>query len=127
MKILDFYPATCKSSLDLHAAAVISATTSGYTAANVSRYRPAAPIIAATPSDRVMRKLALYWGVYPVKIEEMQSTDLIVRKSVERAIESGYVKNGDLTIITAGIPAGISGITNLLKVHIVGEEQTLPR
>jgi pyruvate kinase len=119
--------ATCKSSLDLHAAAVISATTSGYTAANVSRYRPAAPIIAATPSDRVMRKLALYWGVYPVKIEEMQSTDLIVRKSVERAIESGYVKNGDLTIITAGIPAGISGITNLLKVHIVGEEQTLPR
>ncbi|HHZ00046.1 MAG TPA: pyruvate kinase, partial [Tissierellia bacterium] len=57
--------ATCKSSLDLRAAAVISATTSGYTAANVSRYRPAAPIIAATPSEQVMRKLALYWGVYP--------------------------------------------------------------
>ncbi|MBP8690936.1 MAG: pyruvate kinase [Sedimentibacter sp.] len=118
--------ATCKSSLDLRAAAVISATTSGYTAANVSRYRPAAPIIAATPSEQVMRKLALYWGVYPIKIEKMQSTDLIIKKSVERALESGYVKNGDLTIITAGVPAGISGITNLLKVHIVGEEQTLP-
>lgn len=118
--------ATCKSSLDLRAAAVISATTSGYTATNVSRYRPAAPIIAATPSEQVMRKLALYWGVYPIKIEKMQSTDLIIKKSVERALESGYVKNGDLTIITAGVPAGISGITNLLKVHIVGEEQTLP-
>lgn len=118
--------ATCKSSLDLRAAAVISATTSGYTAANVSRYRPAAPIIAATPSEQVMRKLALYWGVYPIKIEKMQSTDLIIKKSVERALESGYMKNGDLTIITAGVPAGISGITNLLKVHIVGEEQTLP-
>ena len=119
--------ATCKSSLDLHAAAILSATTSGYTAANVSRYRPAAPIIAATPSEQVMRKLSLYWGVYPIRIEELQSTDLIVQKSVETAIKSGYLKNGDLTIITAGIPAGIAGITNLLKVHIVGEEKTVPK
>ncbi|NLK65184.1 MAG: pyruvate kinase [Tissierellia bacterium] len=119
--------ATCKSSLDLQAAAILSATTSGYTAANVSRYRPAAPIIAATPSEQVMRKLSLYWGVYPIRIEELQSTDLIVQKSVETAIKSGYLKNGDLTIITAGIPAGIAGITNLLKVHIVGEEKTVPK
>ncbi len=112
---------TCKSSLDLNASAIISATTSGYTAANVSRYRPAAPIIAATPFEQVMRKLALHWGVYPIKIEKLQSTDLIIEMSVETALKSGYLKKGDLTIITAGVPAGISGITNLLKVHIVGE------
>ena len=114
--------ATCKSSLDLRASAIISATTSGYTAASVSRYRPAAPIIAATPFEQVMRKLAIFWGVYPIKIEKLQSTDLIIEKSVETALKSGYLKKGDLTIITAGVPAGISGITNLLKVHIVGEE-----
>ena len=114
--------ATCKSSLDLRASAIISATTSGYTAASVSRYRPAAPIIAATPFEQVMRKLAIFWGVYPIKIEKLQSTDLIIEKSVETALKSGYLNKGDLTIITAGVPAGISGITNLLKVHIVGEE-----
>ena len=111
--------AACKSCLDLNASAIISATSSGYTAANVSRYRPVAPIIAATQSDRVMRKLALYWGVYTIKIGKMQSTDLIIEKSVETALELGYLKKGDITIITAGIPVGVSGITNLLKVHIV--------
>ena len=115
--------ATCKSSLDLSASAIISATTSGYTAASVSRYRPAAPIIAATPFQQVMRKLAIFWGVYPIKIEKLQSTDLIIEKSVETVLKSGYLKKGDLTIITAGVPAGISGITNLLKVHIVGGEE----
>jgi len=114
--------AACKSCLDLNASAIISATASGYTAANVSRYRPVAPIIAATQSERVMRKLALYWGVYTIKIDQLQSTDIIIEKSVEAALKLGYLKDGDLTIITAGVPVGVSGITNLLKVHIVREE-----
>lgn len=113
--------ATCRTCLDLKASAIISATSSGYTAAAVSKYRPVAPIIAATQNEQVMRKLSLYWGVYPIKIDKMNSTDEIIDKSVERALELGYIENGDLTVITAGVPVGISGSTNLLRVHIVSE------
>ncbi len=113
--------ATCKTCLDLKASAIISATSSGYTAAAVSKFRPVAPIIAATQTKKVMRKLSLYWGVYPIRIERLHSTDHIIEKSVEEALELGYLKNGDLTIITAGVPVGITGSTNLLKVHVVSE------
>ncbi len=113
--------ATCRTCLDLNASAIISATSSGFTAAAVSKYRPIAPIIAATESDRVMRKMSIYWGVYPMKISKMSSTDEIIEKSVDRALELGYIENGDLIVITAGVPVGISGSTNLLKVHIVSE------
>jgi len=113
--------ATCRTSLDLQASAIISATASGYTAAAVSKYRPAAPIIAATVSDHVMRRMSLYWGVYPIKISMMNSTDDIIDKSVESALELGYIENGDLIVITAGVPVGITGSTNLLKVHVVSE------
>lgn len=113
--------ATCRTSLDLKASAIISATSSGYTAAAVSKYRPMAPIIAATEHDHVMRKMSLYWGVYPIKISKMSSTDEIIDKSVEGALELGYIENGDLIVITAGVPVGITGSTNLLKVHIVSE------
>ena len=113
--------ATCRTCLDLKATAIITATSSGYTAAAVSRFRPIAPIIAATESEYVMRKMSLYWGVYPLKIDKMQSTDEIIEKTVSNALESGYIENGDLIVITAGVPVGISGSTNLLKVHIVSE------
>ncbi|WMJ76813.1 MULTISPECIES: pyruvate kinase [unclassified Sedimentibacter] len=113
--------ATCRTCLDLKASAIISATSSGYTAAAVSKYRPLAPIIAATENEHVMRKMSIYWGVYPVKISKMHSTDEIIEKSVEGALELGYIENGDLIVITAGVPVGISGSTNLLKVHIVSE------
>lgn len=113
--------ATCKTCLDLKASAIISATSSGYTAAAVSKFRPIAPIIATTQSQMVMRKLSLYWGVYPIQIERLHSTDHIIEKSVEKALELGYLKNGDLTIITAGVPVGVTGTTNLLKVHVVSE------
>ncbi len=113
--------ATCRTCLDLKASAIISATSSGYTAAAVSKYRPVAPIIAATESEQVMRKLSLYWGVYPIKISKMNSTDEIIEKSVDKALKLGYIENGDLIVITAGVPVGISGSTNLLKVHIVSE------
>lgn len=113
--------ATCRTCLNLNASAIISATSSGYTAAAVSKYRPVAPIIAATESEHVMRRMSLYWGVYPIKIGKMNSTDDIIDKSVDRALELGYIENGDLIVITAGVPVGISGSTNLLKVHIVSE------
>lgn len=113
--------ATCRTCLDLKASAIISATSSGYTAAAVSKYRPLAPIIAATESEQVMRRMALYWGVYPLKIGKMNSTDEIIDKSVEGALQLGYIENGDLVVITAGVPVGVTGSTNLLKVHIVSE------
>ena len=113
--------ATCRTCLDLNASAIISATASGYTAAAVSKYRPVSPIIAATESDYVMRKMSVYWGVYPIKINKLQSTDEIIEKSVDKALELGYIENGDITIVTAGVPVGVSGSTNLLKVHIVSE------
>ncbi len=113
--------ATCRTCLDLKASAIISATSSGYTAAAVSKYRPKAPIIAATENVNVMRRMSLYWGVYPIRISKMNSTDEIIDKSVDRALELGYIANGDLVVITAGVPVGVSGSTNLLKVHIVSE------
>ena len=113
--------ATCRTCLDLKASAIISATSSGHTAAAVSKYRPVAPIIAATESTHVMRRMSLYWGVYPIKIGKMNSTDEIIDKSVDKALDLGYIKNGDLVIVTAGVPVGVTGSTNLLKVHIVSE------
>jgi pyruvate kinase len=113
--------ATCATAQDLEASAIITATSSGYTAKAVSKFRPKAPIIAATPNQRVMRKLAVVWGVYPIFAEHTDSTDEIIDLSVEKALEKGLIDNGDLIVITAGVPVGVAGSTNLIKVHIVGE------
>ncbi|WP_026894592.1 pyruvate kinase [Clostridiisalibacter paucivorans] len=113
--------ATCATAQDLGAAAIITATSSGYTAMAVSKFRPKAPIIAATTTERVMRLLSLAWGVYPILVDQTNSTDEIVDVSIDGAMEKGYIKNGDLVVITAGVPVGVAGSTNLLKVHIVGE------
>lgn len=112
--------ATCTTAHDLGAAAIITVTKSGHTARMVSKFRPACPIIATTVSETVCRQLALSWGVYPILSEMKTSTDDLFEHAVERAVEKGAVKNGDLTVITAGIPVGISGTTNILKVHLVG-------
>lgn len=113
--------ATCRSCIDLQSAAIISATLSGYTAISISKFRPKSPIIATTQSEQVMRKLALYWGVYPIKTEKPHSTDDILEGSVNRALEEKLIKNGELVIITAGVPVGISGATNLMKIHVVSD------
>ncbi len=113
--------ATCTTAQDMQANAIITATSSGYTARAVSKFRPKAPIIAATTSRKVMRKLSLMWGVYPVLTEETNSTDEIIDISVKKALEKQLIKNGDLVVITAGVPVGVAGSTNLIKVHIVGD------
>jgi pyruvate kinase len=113
--------ATCTTAQDLGASAIISATSSGFTARMVSKFRPKAPIIAATTSEQVLRRMLLIWGVRPVLIKEANSTDEVFQLSVEKAKECGYIENGDLVVITAGIPVGVAGATNLIKVHIVGE------
>jgi len=113
--------ATCTTAHDLGASAIISATSSGFTARMVSKFRPKAPIIAATTREEVLRRLMLIWGVKPVLIKDVDSTDEIFELSIEKAREQGYIDNGDLVVITAGVPVGVAGATNLIKVHIVGE------
>ncbi len=113
--------ATCTTAEDLDASAIITATSSGYTSRAISKFRPRAPIIAATTSEKVMRKLSLVWGVYPIMSVRSDNTDEVIDMSINSAIEKGYVNEGDLIVITAGIPVGISGTTNLIKVHTVGK------
>ncbi|ACL76897.1 pyruvate kinase [Ruminiclostridium cellulolyticum] len=112
--------ATCTTALDLKAAAIITVTQSGHTARMIARFRPACPIIATTANPKVQRQLNLSWGVMPYLVGIAKTTDDMFDNGVEKALESGLVKNGDLAVITAGMPAGISGTTNTLKVHIVG-------
>ncbi len=113
--------ATCTTALDLGAGAIITVTSSGFTARMVSKYRPQAPIIAATPSEKVCRKLCLVWGVTPLLVARSENTDEVIRKAVDASLAAGLIKCGDLVVVTAGVPVGIPGTTNLLKVHIVGE------
>lgn len=112
---------SCTTAFELQAAAIITPTQSGSTPRMVSKFRPKAPIIAATSVEHVMRKLCLSFGVYPVKVPFSEVTDEIIDISVNSAVTAGLVKSGDLVVITAGIPSGVAGTTNLIKVHIVGE------
>lgn len=113
--------ASCAAATDLGASAIITPTQSGSTARMVSKYRPKAPIIAATPNKKVSRELNLSFGVYPVIVEPTDSTDEMIQHSVDRALEAGLIGSGDLVVITAGIPVGVAGTTNLIKVHVVGD------
>jgi len=113
--------ATCTTAQDLDATAIITATSSGHTSKAISKFRPKAPIIAVTTTEAVRRKLALEWGVYPVLAPQSYSTDDVIENSINAAIANGYSKEGDLVIITAGIPVGLSGTTNMIKVHTIGK------
>ncbi len=112
--------ATCTTAIDLDAAAIITVTKSGKTARMISKYRPDCPIIGCTPIEKVSRQLNLSWGVQPLVIGEETNTDDLFDHAVEAARQAGYVKNGEVTVITAGVPLGITGTTNLIKVHVVG-------
>lgn len=112
--------ATCTTAMDLRAAAIITVTKSGSTARMISKFRPDCPIIGGSTEDYVCRQLNLSWGVTPVLIQEEQNTDDLFDHAVEAAMSCGVVKQGDLTVITAGVPLGISGTTNLIKVHVAG-------
>ena len=112
--------ATCTTALDLGAAAIITVTKSGRTAQMISKFRPSCPIIGFTMDERVCRQLNLSWGVAPLLIEEKASTDELFDHAVDTAEQAGLVKSGELVAITAGVPLGVSGTTNMMKVHVVG-------
>ena len=112
--------ATCTTAHDLDAAAILTLTVSGTTARMISKFRPECPIIGCTTNEKVYRQLSMSWGVIPVLFEEKQTSDELFEHAVEKAVENGIVKSGDLVVLTAGLPMGIPGMTNILKVHIVG-------
>jgi len=113
--------ASSAAAMELGASAIITPTQSGSTARMVSKYRPKAPIIAATPDEKVARKLTLSFGITPIIVPTTDSTDEMIQQSVNKALECELIENGDLVVITAGIPVGVAGTTNLIKVHVVGE------
>ncbi len=114
--------ATVAAAIDLGATAIITVTKTGTTARMISRFRPECPIISCTTSEVTWRQTALSWGVIPLMAEvTMTNTDDLIHHAVQKAVEAGLLKNGDLTVITAGVPLGVSGTTNLMKVHIVGD------
>lgn len=126
-KRVGFYPtvadaishATCQTAMDLKAAAIISSTQSGSTARMVSKYRPPAPIVAVTPSERIAQQLAISWGVFPVLAPPAQNIDEMFDLSIEGAKKAGFINTGDLIVITAGVRTGVPGSTNLLQVLTV--------
>ena len=109
--------ATVTTAHDLNAVAILTVTKGGTTARTLSKFRPNCPIIALTTDDTTYHQLSLSWGIRAGVIEEKTNTDELIRHALERSVELGYLKKGDLVVITAGVPLGMSGTTNLLKVE----------
>ncbi|AXI31646.1 pyruvate kinase [Priestia aryabhattai] len=109
------------TALNLNASAIVAPTESGYTAKIVSKYRPQSPIVAVAANDSVARRLSLVWGVTPVVGERVSTIDDMLDHAVNDAVKTGVVAHGDLVVITAGVPVGESGATNLMKVQVVGD------
>lgn len=109
------------TALNLEVNAIITPTESGHTARMISKYRPKAPIVAVTSNEQVVRRLALVWGVYPQLGQKAETTDEMLSVAVDQSVNSGLVTHGDLVVITAGVPVGEAGTTNLMKIHVVGD------
>ena len=112
---------TCTIASQLNAKAIITCTASGNTAKAVSKFRPRTNIIACTIDEKVARRLSVSWGVYPIIVEKAHETDELIERAIVGALKENYVQEGDLTVLTAGIPLGVSGTSNLIKVHVTGD------
>lgn len=112
--------ATCTMAGDLNAAAIITVTKSGRTARMVSKYRPNCPIIGGCLTEKIYRQLALSWGVIPLMIEEKTQAEELFDYAVDAAEAAGIISKGDVVVLTAGVPLGVSGTTNLIKVQVAG-------
>ena len=109
----------CQTAMDLNAKAILTATKSGHSARMVSRFRPGCPVVALCPDERVRRQLAISWGVYPYLCDDVEDTDTLFAMCVYTALKEKAVKVGDTVVITAGVPIGRSGSTNLIKAQVV--------
>lgn len=104
----------------LNAKTIISSSESGRTALMVSKYRPQCPILAVSPHERTLRRVSLYWGVEPLLGSATENSDEMVENAMACALANGYIENGDLTVITAGVPSGREGTTNMIRVQVAG-------
>ena len=112
--------ATCTTAMDLKAAAIVAVTKSGKTVGRISKYRPGCQIIGCATEERVCRQMNLIWGVKPVLMGEEDTADELFDHAVEAAEKRGLIARGELAVITAGVPLGMSGTTNMIKVHVAG-------
>ena len=112
--------AACLTTRDVNAAAIVTVSESGTTARLLSKYRPQQPIIACVMREQVQRQLSLSWGITPLMMSLAHSTDELIEMSTALAKENGYLHNGELAVVTAGVPVGVSGTTNMIKIHMVG-------
>ena len=108
--------ATCTTAMDLKAAAIITVTISGFTAGMIARYKPSCPIIACSVSPRTCRQLNLAWGVTPIWIARESTAEDLFDEAVHAVEKEGYIKKGDKVVLTAGVPLGVSGRTNMIRV-----------
>lgn len=111
--------ATCTTALDLNAKSIVTVTKSGYSARNISKYCPACGIICGATDEKVLRQLSLVWGIVPVMLENKKDIFELFDHALEAAEERGYLNKGDITVITSGVPIGVSGTTNMIKVQTV--------
>ena len=112
--------AACLTARDVNSAAIVTVSESGTTARLLSKYRPQQPIIACVMREQVQRQLSLSWGITPLMMSLAHSTDELIEMSTALAKENGYLHNGELAVVTAGVPVGVSGTTNMIKIHMVG-------
>ena len=112
--------AACLTAKDVNASAIVTVSESGNTARLLSKYRPAQPIIACVMNEQVQRQLAISWGITPLMMALAHSTDELIEMSTNRAKENGYLHDGELAVVTAGVPVGVSGTTNMIKIHMIG-------
>ena len=108
--------ATCSTAMELKAAAIITVTMSGFTAEMVSRYKPDCPVIGCSVNPQVCRQLNLCWGIAPLLMKKEETEEALFEEAVKVCKEAGYIKTGDRVVLTAGVPLGISGTTNMIRV-----------
>lgn len=108
--------ATCTTAMELNATAIITVTMSGFTAGMISRYKPSCPIIGCSVNPRVCRQINLMWGVQPVLVNKAATEHELFDETINSVLKKGLIKKGDTVVLTAGVPLGISGKTNMIRV-----------
>lgn len=114
--------AACQLAQNINAKAIICFTEHGFTARILSKYRQSIPVIAVTPTEEVQRRLMLYWGVRSLQLQEVYNTDAMIILAEQAAVQHGFVTKGDMVVMIAGLPLAITGVTNLIKAHRIGEQ-----
>lgn len=106
---------------NLQASAILTCTESGHTAISVARHRPSCNVIAITPHDSTIRRMQLFWGVQAIKGRQFENSDDMVKQAINVSLGEGAIQSGDLVVVTAGVPSGSAGTTNMIRVHIAGK------